>query len=129
MFSSASRQFVLWQRAEGVLVLVASLALFWQIDSGMAWWSAILLFFAPDLSFAAYAAGPRFGAIGYNLVHVYAFGLLVLAAGLVLALPLVASMGALWLAHSGFDRVLGYGLKSSDSFQTTHLGLIGRQKP
>lgn len=128
MTSAPSPQFVLWQRAEGVLVFVAGLALFLQIDSGLSWWAALALFFAPDLSFAAYLLGPRFGAVGYNLVHVYAFGLLLLAAGLILALPPLAGLGALWLAHSGFDRALGYGLKSADSFQDTHLGPIGKQK-
>lgn len=121
------REFVLWQRAEGVLVFMAGLALFWQIDGGLAWWAAIAVFFAPDLSFAAYLMGPRFGAVIYNLVHLHAFGLLLLAAGLILAAPLVAALGALWLAHCGFDRALGYGLKSGEGFQSTHLGRIGKQ--
>jgi hypothetical protein len=28
--------------------------------------------------------------------------------------------------HSAFDRMLGYGMKYTDSFQHTHLGLIGK---
>ncbi len=127
MQAIASREFVLWQRDEGVLVFLAGLALFWQVDGGLAWWAAIVLFFAPDLSFAAYLLGPRFGAVIYNLVHLHAFGLLVLAAGLILAAPLAASLGALWLAHCGLDRALGYGLKSGESFQSTHLGRIGKK--
>lgn len=49
--------------------------------------------------------------------------------GLILLLPapLPALLGALWLAHSGFDRMLGYGLKSPEGFSITHLGRIGRQ--
>lgn len=117
---------VAWQRVEGVLVLIAGLALFWNIDSGLAWWLAIPIFFVPDLSFAAYAFGARLGAVGYNLVHVYGFGLALLAAGLVLALPMLAACGALFLAHAGFDRALGYGLKSSEGFGVTHLGRIGK---
>nr|WP_312052333.1 DUF4260 family protein [Brevundimonas diminuta] len=31
----------------------------------------------------------------------------------------------IWLAHIGFDRALGYGLKSPEAFGLTHLGLIG----
>lgn len=30
------------------------------------------------------------------------------------------------LAHAGFDRMLGYGLKSPEGFTVTHLGTIGR---
>lgn len=126
MTTQANKGFVRWQRAEGALVMVAALALFWQIDSGLAWWAAVLLFFAPDLSFAGYGLGPRWGALGYNLVHTYGLGLLLLAAGPILAAPLVAGLGALWLAHAGFDRALGYGLKSPESFSITHLGAIGK---
>jgi hypothetical protein len=30
-------------------------------------------------------------------------------------------------AQISFDRMLGYGLKFSDSFKTTHLGTLGRR--
>ena len=117
---------VLWQRIEGAGVLIAGLALFLHADAGVPWWAALLIFFAPDLGFAAYLLGPRVGAWGYNAVHVYAFGAVVLAAGMLAALPLTAALGALWLAHAGFDRMLGYGLKSEAGFADTHLGRIGR---
>ena len=119
---------IVWQRVEGLLALVAGCVLFWQADSGWAWWLAIVVFFAPDLSFAAYALGPRVGAFGYNLVHIYGFGLLVWAVGLVAAVPALAACGALFLAHAGFDRMLGYGLKSEAGFGVTHLGRIGRDR-
>lgn len=117
---------VVWQRVEGLLVLVGALALFWQLDSGMAWWLAIPVFLAPDLSFLAYLFGPRVGAVGYNIVHVYGFGLVLLAAGSLFAVPILAACGALFLAHSGFDRMLGYGLKSAEGFAHTHMGRIGK---
>lgn len=118
---------IIWQRAEGALILLAGLGLFWQVDSGLAWWAAALLFFAPDLSFACYLAGKRIGAAGYNLAHVYGVGLILLAGGGVWSMPLLAALGALWLAHAGFDRMLGYGLKSTEGFGITHLGRIGQQ--
>ena len=119
-----------WQRLEGALVFAAALVLFVFLDDTIAWWLAVLLFFAPDLSFAAYALGPRIGALGYNLVHVYAFGAVLLAAGLVANAVTLSALGALWLAHSGFDRMLGYGLKSPEGFKITHLGPIGgSEKP
>ena len=119
---------IIWQRVEGALVFVAALALFATSGSDLPWWAALLLFFAPDLSFFTYAMGPRIGSWGYNLVHVYAFGLGLLAIGSLMALPLLVGLGALWLGHCGFDRMLGYGLKSETSFQDTHLGRIGKKK-
>lgn len=43
-----------------------------------------------------------------------------------LHLPLLQLAGVILLGHSSLDRVLGYGLKHADSFQNTHLGVIGR---
>jgi hypothetical protein len=37
-------------------------------------------------------------------------------------------MALTWLAHIGFDRALGFGLKSPRGFAHTHLGLIGRRR-
>ena len=119
---------VLWQRVEGLLVLAAGLALFIHFNDTMAWWVALLIFFAPDLSFAAYALGPRVGAFCYNLVHIYGFGAALLAVGVLAAIPLLTVLGALWLAHCGLDRMLGYGLKSPEGFSITHLGRIGKQQ-
>ncbi len=86
----------------------------------------MLVFFVPDLSFVAYLAGPKVGAIGYNAVHLYGFGLVVIAAGAVAAVPLLTTLGLLWLGHAGLDRMFGYGLKLATGFQDTHLGRIGR---
>lgn len=33
------------------------------------WWYFPVLFFVPDLSMLGYLAGPRLGALVYNLVH------------------------------------------------------------
>lgn len=122
---------VLWQRIEGAAVFVATLVLFGVMDGGIGWWLAVLVFFAPDLSFAAYAFGSRVGAVAYNLVHVYAFGAVLLALGVAGGMDQVAALGLLWMSHSGFDRMFGYGLKSEKGFSFTHLGPIGgaRAKP
>lgn len=119
---------VLWQRVEGLIIFVIGVALFWHWREVMPWWAVLPIFLAPDLSFFGYLLGPRAGAFCYNAVHIYAFGAALLAIGLVLPSPLVAALGALWLAHSGFDRLLGYGLKSPESFNVTHLGRIGQQR-
>lgn len=118
---------VRWQRAEGALVFLAGLAILTQDWQPLAWWAAVVVFFAPDLSFAAYLGGPRMGAAVYNAVHIYGFGLAVTASGALADLPWITALGFLWLAHAGFDRMLGYGLKLTSSFQDTHLGRIGRE--
>lgn len=120
-------QIILWQRAEAAMVFVAGIALFLHAQVGIPWWGALLLFLAPDLSFAGYGFGPKIGAICYNAAHLYGLGAGLLAVGALAALPLCTALGALWLAHAGFDRMLGYGLKSPEGFSITHLGRIGRR--
>ena len=117
---------VTWQRIEGALVFAVALVIFLHMDDGLSWWVALALFFAPDISFAAYALGPRVGAAGYNLAHLYGLGTAVVALGLLQGSGVMVVAGLLWVAHSGFDRMLGYGLKSSRGFRHTHLGVIGR---
>lgn len=93
---------------------------------GLSWWWFILLFFAPDLGMAGYLAGPKVGAFTYNLVHHKAVAIGLYGLGLVLAsLPLTLA-GVIIFSHSSFDRIFGFGLKYSDSFEHTHLGMIGR---
>ena len=102
-----------------------SLFLFSQLD--FAWWWYPLLFFAPDLSMLGYAAGPRIGAGVYNFVHHQGLAILLYLLGFFLFIPLLQLAGAIMLGHSAMDRVFGYGLKHSDSFQHTHLGIIGQR--
>lgn len=120
---------IIWQRFEGAVLFAVGLGFFVSLGSGLPLWLAVLVFFAPDLSFLGYVLGPRFGAWAYNSVHHYGLGAGVLALGAVLTLPPVLAVGLLLLAHTGFDRMLGYGLKSRHAFGVTHLGRIGRAKP
>ena len=85
-----------------------------------------MLFLVPDLSFAAYLAGPRTGAIIYNAAHSYMAPMALMTAGFGLDSPLTLSIALIWLAHIGIDRALGYGLKYSAGFGFTHLGRIGK---
>ena len=48
-------------------------------------------------------------------------------AGLALG-PLAFGLAAIWAAHIGFDRLLGYGLKLETGFEQTHLGPIGKAR-
>ncbi len=94
----------------------------------LSWWLWPILFLAPDLGMLGYLAGPRAGAITYNLLHHKGVAIGVLAIGWFMAIPALTLAGLLLYAHSSFDRILGYGLKYTDSFQHTHLGMIGMKK-
>ena len=80
------------------------------------WWVYVILFLAPDLSFAGYLAGPKAGAIIYNAAHSYMAPVALMTPGLRFAEPLVLSIAMIWLAHIGIDRALGYGLKYAAGF-------------
>ena len=111
-----------WQQIEGGFVFLALVATVAALGAPWAWWISILIFFVPDLSFAAYAAGPKIGAAAYNAVHIYGLGLAFAALGLALASPGLVAAGLLLAAHVGLDRLLGYGLKEPTGFKHTHMG-------
>lgn len=114
----------LWLRAEGVALLAAATALFAM--TGGDWWLFALLFLAPDLAMLGYLRNERTGAALYNAAH-STFGPLALAGLSMSTMPEALPLALIWLAHVGFDRALGYGLKYGSGFGDTHLGRIGRQ--
>ena len=91
------------------------------------WGLYLALFFAPDISCAFYLISARVGAIAYNFLHHKGVMAAVVLIGLFLQDDLIIKIGLIFLAHSSFDRVLGYGLKYPDSFSHTHLGWIGKE--
>jgi hypothetical protein len=111
-------------RVEGAWVFAIALVLYARLDES--WWLFAILFLAPDLSFIGYLAGARLGAIAYNLVHTIAGPILLALAGLFVPYEPAMAVALIWLAHCGFDRALGYGLKYEAGFGFTHLGRIGR---
>lgn len=113
-------------RAEGLAALVAGIAGWLALGGEWPW--LVVLILSPDLSMLGYLRGTHAGAITYNLAHNWATAGLVLGIGLVFAAPPVALAGTILVAHTGFDRILGYGLKYPTSFQDTHLGRIGRRR-
>lgn len=92
------------------------------------WWLWILLFLSPDISMLGYLVNTRVGAFSYNLFHHKLIAVLIMAAGYATHSNITLFTGILLFAHSCFDRVLGYGLKYSDDFKHTHLGMIGNKK-
>jgi hypothetical protein len=111
-------------RLEG-LALFAGMTLLYAVWGG-SWWVYAILFLVPDLSFAAYLAGPRFGTVIYNAAHSYLAPMALMVTGFAASEPLILSIAMIWLAHIGIDRALGYGLKYSTGFGFTHLGRIGK---
>jgi hypothetical protein len=114
-------------RAEGAIVLAASLAAYARFDGG--WAVLALLFLTPDVSMLGYIAGRKVGAFAYNLGHSYVLPAALGATGVLLSLHIASALALIWVAHIGFDRMLGYGLKYATSFGHTHLGTVGTAKP
>ena len=111
-------------RLEGIALFIGMTLLYGIWDGS--WWIYLLLFLVPDVSFAAYLAGPKFGALVYNAAHSYLGPMALMTTGFASGEPLTLSIAMIWLAHIGIDRALGYGLKYETGFAFTHLGRIGK---
>lgn len=104
-------------RIEGAVLFAMSLLFYARGEGG--WVTFLLLVLAPDLSMLGYLAGPQAGAAVYNLFHIYAGPVVLLALGV--DQPPLVSLALIWLAHIGADRLLGFGLKYPTAFKDTHL--------
>jgi Domain of unknown function (DUF4260) len=111
-------------RLEGAAVLAAASAAYSQLE--MSWMLFALLFLVPDVSMLGYLIGRQIGATLYNLGHSYVLPMAFGAVGVLLSQPLLAELSLVWVAHIGFDRMLGYGLKYPTAFGHTHLGVAGK---
>lgn len=112
-------------RLEGAALLIGAAFLYWRSGASPLWFA--ILFFAPDLSFLAYLVSPRVGAIAYDAFHATLGPLALLALADLMGASRLGAVALIWLAHVGFDRALGYGLKYATAFTDTHLGRIGKQ--
>jgi hypothetical protein len=110
-------------RVEGFALFAAAMLAFWHVSAD--WRLFAWLILIPDASFAAYLFGPRAGAFGYNAMHSTMGPFLLAAYGVTQHIDIVLAVALVWFAHVGFDRALGYGLKSPSGFRDTHLGRIG----
>ena len=91
----------------------------------LSWWWFIGLILAPDLGMVGYAFGPKAGAISYNFLHHKGIACVVFMIGYSLSNEFIQFAGFIIFAHACLDRMLGYGLKTTQGFQYTHLGKIG----
>ncbi len=111
-------------RLEAVAVFASALCAYAHLSGRWGWFAA--LFFLPDLSFVGYLANARVGSITYNAAHSYVGPALLALVAFALGMPSLLPGVAIWVAHVGFDRALGYGLKYATAFGDTHLGRVGR---
>ncbi len=111
-------------RLEGFAAFAGALTLY--AHNGFSWLAFALLFLTPDLSMLAYLGGPWVGAIIYNVAHAYAAAITLAVVGFIGGVPAAVAGGLIWIAHIGFDRALGYGLKYPTAFGDTHLGRFSR---
>lgn len=109
-------------KAEELALFLGCIYLFSRLNFAWWWFPALLLL--PDLSMIGYLINPAVGAIGYNLVHHKALGILIGLWGLATANQTLMLAGVILVAHSGMDRVAGYGLKYFDSFKHTSSGAL-----
>ena len=123
MASGAPRR---WLRVEGAVVVAGSLIAY--SATGQARWLVPLTFLLPDLTMIGYLGGPRRGSYLYNLGHSTPLPAAIVAIGWWQDKSLVVALGLVWVAHSGVDRLLEYGLKYKDHFHHTHLGRLGRNR-
>ena len=111
-------------KLEELFMFGLSIYLFSKLD--FAWWWYPVLLFTPDISMLGYLVNVQVGALTYNFVHHKALGIAFYILGSFIANPVLQLAGVILFGHSSMDRILGYGLKYPDSFQHTHLGMIGK---
>ena len=100
---------------------ILGLTLYFYHSRHYPWWLFAVLFLVPDLFMLGYLRDAKWGSAAYNLVHTLTVPLLLLTGSLAAAAPQGISYALIWLAHIGFDRMLGYGLKYPTFFRDTHL--------
>lgn len=118
-------KYLLKLEALGLLALFTSI---YAVHFPGNWGTYFALFFIPDIAFAFYWASKKLGTAAYNLLHHQGFLAIVLMIGVSLHQDLLTQVALIFLSHSTFDRIAGYGLKHFDSFDHTHLGWIGKSK-
>ena len=104
---------------EGITVFAAAISLYFYAD--YPWWLFVALALAPDLSMAGYLAGPRVGVVCYDAVHTYVGPVVLGAVGVITNTDVATQIALIWIAHIGFDRAIGAGLKYPSGFKDTHL--------
>jgi len=109
-------------KLEELGIFIGSIYFIYLLNLEISWWAYILLFFSPDIGMIGYAINSYIGAIIYNIFHHKGIAILIGMLGILLKNEYLELIGLILIAHSSFDRVLGYGLKYFFGFKYTHLG-------
>lgn len=109
-------------QVEGGAVLLAACFFYQLLHGGWLWFA--VLFLTPDVSMLGYLAGGRIGAMTYNFVHTYTVPIFLLLALWFFGQTSYIWLAVIWVAHIGFDRLLGFGLKYETAFKDTHLNRV-----
>ena len=114
-------------KLESVGLFILFTCAYFHLYSGT-WGFYLAIFLLPDLSFALFLITKKLGAIAYNILHHQGVLVLLFLLGFLIKENILMKVALIFLAHSTFDRVAGYGLKYFDSFDHTHLGWVGKSK-
>ena len=109
-------------QAEGAALGILCTYLYAQTGTGWGMFAVLLL--VPDLLMLGYLAGPRWGALCYNMSHSTVLPIALAGTGWATQAPMMLGVALIWGAHIGFDRAIGYGLKYASGFRATHLGRV-----
>ena len=112
-------------KIEELFQFLIGIAAFSQLH--YSWWVFPALILLPDISMIGYLVNTKIGAISYNLFHSKTLAIAFLGLGYFYLGEAYILVGIILYSHSAMDRFFGYGLKYSDSFKNTHLGLIGKK--
>lgn len=107
-------------RIENFLVFLAAILIYYYFN--LSWKTFFITFFIPDVGMLGYFFNKKIGAFTYNLTH--NFILPIILGILFHSNFLLLSLSVIWISHVGFDRMLGFGLKSAEGFFITHLTLL-----
>lgn len=112
-------------KLEELALFLLCIFLFGKLNFEWWWFPALLLL--PDLGMLGYLVNPKTGAFTYNLVHHRLTASLIATYALTYGNEYWKLAAIILFAHISFDRLMGYGLKYNDSFNNTHLGVIGKR--
>ena len=94
------------------------------VSQHTSWWQLVVFAMAPDISlFFGMSAGLGRGQLHpravpfYNAVHRFWVPAFLVVVAVLLHQLAWAAAGLAWIAHIGFDRSLGFGLRTPEGFQ------------
>lgn len=91
------KQPIIYERLEGVAVLVASLYFYQHLHFSFIWFAILLFLF--DISMVGYLVDSRAGAHAYNLVHSMIGPSILLIIGTAAHSRIALGIGLIWFAH------------------------------